>query len=96
MVYAVASTHRKPGPAVVLRGRQAGWEPAGIAHAVLAKPHGGHHKVTMCGLPVSELHLFERLAFHGDGSRPQYRECRECGGWVQAEQRRLKAALFGV
>ena len=88
MSYSIASTDRKPGPHAAL-GRQAGWHPAGTAHAVLTRPRGGHHAVTMCGIPVRELHLFEALQFRRVRLCP---ECRDCRDWVLADERRLDAA----
>jgi hypothetical protein len=85
MTYAIASTDRTPGPDTH-PGRQRALHPAGLAHAVLAKPRGGHHSVTMCGIPVRRLHLFEQLEFLRARLCP---ECRDCRDWVLAEERRL-------
>jgi hypothetical protein len=93
MGYAVASTQRKPASMAVRGSAQSAWEPSGLAHAVLVKPRGGHQKVTMCGVPVGELHLFERYPFHGVGP---WVECRDCRDWVIAERRRLTAAALGA
>jgi hypothetical protein len=88
MSYSIASTHRKPGPPAAA-GWQPPWHPAGTAHAVLAKPRGGHHTVTMCGIAVRDLHLFEALQFLRVRLCP---ECRDCRDWVLADERRLVAA----
>jgi hypothetical protein len=92
MGYSIASTARKLGPSAAPDRRPA-WHPAGLAHAVLAKARGGHHVVTMCGVPVRELHLFETLAFLRVRVCP---ECRDCRDWVLAEERRLMAAARNV
>jgi hypothetical protein len=87
MSYLIASTARTPGSRALPGGRPA-WHPAGLAHAVLAKPRGGHHAVTMCGIAVRELHLFETLPFLRVRTCPECRDCR----WVLAEDRRLESA----
>jgi hypothetical protein len=90
MTYAIASTDRTPNPHA-RSGPQPAWHPAGSAHAVLARTRGGgHHPVTMCGLAVRRLHLFEPLEFLRVRLCP---ECRDCREWVLAEERRLISAV---
>jgi len=91
MSYSIASTERAPVSGVPT-GRPR-WHPSGVAHAVLAKPRGGHHRVTMCGVPVGELNLFESLEFLRVRLCP---ECRDCRDWVLAEDRRLEAVAHAA